>query len=35
MRYFDTSIHFYPERNTRHKLWLARGKDLGNNRYED
>jgi hypothetical protein len=29
-----TRMHFYPERNANHKLWLARGKDLGNNRYE-
>jgi ectoine hydroxylase-related dioxygenase (phytanoyl-CoA dioxygenase family) len=35
MRYFNTAIHFYPEKNTHHKLWLARGKDLGNNRYEN
>ena len=35
MRYFSTAIHFYPEKNTHHKLWLARGKDLGNNRYEN
>ena len=34
MRYFSTAMHFYPEKNVGHKLWLARGKDLGNNRYE-
>ena len=34
MRYFSTKMHFYPERNANHKLWLARGKDLGGNRYE-
>ncbi len=34
MRYFDTATRFDPVRNARHKLWLARGRDLGNNRYE-
>ncbi len=35
MRYFTTAIHFYPERIVGHKLWLARGRDLGDNHYEN
>ena len=34
MRYFNTAIHFYPDKSRGHKIWLARGKDLGNNQYE-
>jgi len=35
MRYFPTTTHILPERNPGHKLWLARGVDLGNNRFEN
>jgi ectoine hydroxylase-related dioxygenase (phytanoyl-CoA dioxygenase family) len=35
MRYFPTTSLVYPERNASHKLWLARGKDIAGNRYEN
>lgn len=35
MRYFPTTSTVFPERNANHKIWLARGKDLGGNRYEN
>jgi chlorinating enzyme len=35
MRYFPTASKIYPERNPNHKLWLARGRDLAGNRYEN
>jgi ectoine hydroxylase-related dioxygenase (phytanoyl-CoA dioxygenase family) len=35
MRYFPTSSQVYPERNPGHKLWLARGRDRGENRFEN
>ncbi|MBV9470632.1 MAG: phytanoyl-CoA dioxygenase family protein [Abitibacteriaceae bacterium] len=35
MRYFSTSSKVYPERNPGHKLWLARGRDLAGNIYEN
>lgn len=34
MRYFPTTSQVYPERNSGHKLWLARGKDIAGNIYE-
>jgi len=34
MRYFPTSSKVYPERIPNHKIWLARGIDLGGNLYE-
>lgn len=33
MRYMRTSNRMVPEANKGHKLWLARGKDLGGNTY--
>lgn len=33
MRYLATTATVYPEKNPGHKLWLARGKDLGGNTY--
>lgn len=37
MRYFPTTSLVFPDepRNMRHKLWLARGKDVAGNRYEN
>ena len=35
MRYFPTTSHVVPERNVGHKIWLVRGKDLGDNRFEN
>jgi ectoine hydroxylase-related dioxygenase (phytanoyl-CoA dioxygenase family) len=35
MRYFPTSSRIVPERNRNHKVWLARGKDLSGNTYEN
>jgi ectoine hydroxylase-related dioxygenase (phytanoyl-CoA dioxygenase family) len=35
IRFFPTSSKVFPERNPGHKIWLARGKDLAGNRYEN
>ncbi len=35
MRYFPTTSKVYPERNQGHKIWLARGKDVAGNVYEN
>jgi ectoine hydroxylase-related dioxygenase (phytanoyl-CoA dioxygenase family) len=35
MRYFSTEALVYPERNANHKIWLARGKDLAGNKFEN
>lgn len=35
MRYFPTSSTVFPERNANHKIWLARGVDLGGNAFEN
>jgi ectoine hydroxylase-related dioxygenase (phytanoyl-CoA dioxygenase family) len=35
LRYFPTSSRIYPERNPGHKIWLARGRDLAGNVYEN
>lgn len=37
MRYFPTSSLVYPEllEKSRHKIWLARGRDLAGNRFEN
>ncbi len=35
MRYFPTSSKVYPEKNAGHKIWLARGKDIAGNHYEN
>lgn len=35
MRYFPTTSKIFPERNQNHKLWLARGRDIAGNRYEN
>ena len=35
MRYFPTSSKVYPERNSGHRIWFARGKDLAGNQYEN
>ena len=35
MRYFPTSSRISPERNVGHKLWLARGRDIAGNQYEN
>ncbi|HEY3330981.1 MAG TPA: phytanoyl-CoA dioxygenase family protein [Capsulimonadaceae bacterium] len=35
MRYFPTTSKIYPEKNTSHKIWLARGHDIAGNVYEN
>jgi len=35
MRYFSTEAQVYPEKNPGHKIWLARGKDLAGNNFEN
>lgn len=35
MRYFPTTTQIYPEANPGHKLWLARGKDIAGNHFEN
>ena len=35
MRYFPTSSLVIPERNPGHKIWLARGRDLAGNAFEN
>lgn len=35
MRYFPTTSQIFPEKNPGHKIWLARGKDLAGNVYEN
>jgi ectoine hydroxylase-related dioxygenase (phytanoyl-CoA dioxygenase family) len=35
MRYFPTTSKVFPERNQGHKIWLARGKDIAGNVYEN
>ena len=35
MRYFPTTSKVFPERNEGHKIWLARGADLGGNGFEN
>jgi len=35
LRYFPTTSTVYPEKNVGHKIWLARGIDLGNNNFEN
>jgi chlorinating enzyme len=35
MRYFPTSVFVYPEMNRGHHIWLARGKDLAGNTYDE
>lgn len=35
IRFFPTSSKVFPERNPGHKIWLARGKDLAGNQYEN
>ena len=35
MRYFPTTSKVYPERNQGHKIWLARGKDVAGNSFEN
>jgi hypothetical protein len=35
MRYFATSAQVIPEKTPGHKLWLARGKDLAGNTFEN
>lgn len=35
MRYFPTTSQVYAEKNVGHKIWLARGKDMANNRFEN
>jgi ectoine hydroxylase-related dioxygenase (phytanoyl-CoA dioxygenase family) len=35
MRYFPTTSKVYPEKNLGHKLWLARGRDIAGNVYEN
>jgi ectoine hydroxylase-related dioxygenase (phytanoyl-CoA dioxygenase family) len=35
MRYFPTSVLVYPEMNRGHRIWLARGKDLAGNTYNE
>ncbi len=35
MRYFPTSSKIVPERNQGHKVWMARGRDVAGNKYEN
>jgi hypothetical protein len=35
MRYFATDALVYPEKNQNHKIWLARGKDIAGNKFEN
>lgn len=35
MRYFPTTSHIFPEKNTGHYLWLARGVDVAGNIYQN
>jgi ectoine hydroxylase-related dioxygenase (phytanoyl-CoA dioxygenase family) len=35
MRYFATDTKVIPEQNKGHKIWLARGKDIAGNKYEN
>lgn len=35
MRYFPTTSKIYPDKNSGHKIWLARGVDLAGNLYEN
>lgn len=35
MRYFPTDSLVFGEKNPGHKLWLARGKDIAGNRFEN
>jgi hypothetical protein len=35
MRYFPTSTRVIPELNAGHKIWLARGRDIAGNHYEN
>ncbi len=35
MRYFPTTSHVIPEKNAGHKVWLARGRDLADNSFEN
>ena len=35
MRYFPTTSRVYPDKNPGHKLWLARGRDIAGNVYEN
>jgi ectoine hydroxylase-related dioxygenase (phytanoyl-CoA dioxygenase family) len=35
MRYFPTTSKLDPERNRGHKIWLARGRDIAGNQYEN
>jgi hypothetical protein len=35
MRPFPAGTKIFPERNEGHKTWLARGRNLAENRYEN
>src|SRR5581483_4340302 len=35
MRYFSTEARVIPERNQNHKIWLARGRDIAGNNFEN
>jgi len=35
MRYFPTSSTVFADKNPGHRIWLARGQDLGNNSFEN
>jgi hypothetical protein len=35
MRYFPTTSKVFPEKNQGHKIWLARGKDIAGNQFEN
>ncbi len=35
MRYFPTSARIYPEKNEGMHFWLARGKDIAGNVYQN
>lgn len=35
MRYFSTAAKILPTRNSKHKVWLARGKDLAGSKFEN
>jgi len=35
MRYFSTEARVNPERNANHKVWLARGRDVAQSKFEN
>ncbi|MDZ4770023.1 MAG: phytanoyl-CoA dioxygenase family protein [Chloroflexota bacterium] len=35
MRYFSTELQVFADKNSTHKVWLARGRDVAGNRFEN